>query len=474
MLSLRSWPPRGRAGYPPPFCRADARHRRHHGILPVFAPLATTPLRRSGPPPDRLYWPPRIASGEAAASIHRVSHRRVPEKNRPAPAAAESRPAREAPAAGARAGARPQLDPDTDSELLFRAGMAMARNGDLEGAIEGLRMCVRKAPANIDALGNLGMLEQRAGRYREAEEAFRCLLMMVPDHASTQMCLANVLMLQDRIESAAPIYEALLRGRDPPRACKPALCKCYLQAGRWSEALALCDQILAGERYHAGVLSMRRVALTELGRIHRDNLRLGQEPFVRHLSAPPGIASMAAWNQQLVERLAERHDLVENPHDKTTRGGRQTGDLMAAPDAVFESLGAAIRNCVEAFLQSHSPQAPDFYLTRSASNLRLTLWGTILTAGGHQEPHIHQAAWLSGVYYARLPARIRPDDASQSGWIEFGRPPSRYPCRARYPVQSICPREGMLVLFPAYLFHRTIPLQGDEARVSFAFDVIAS
>jgi uncharacterized protein (TIGR02466 family) len=108
------------------------------------------------------------------------------------------------------------------------------------------------------------------------------------------------------------------------------------------------------------------------------------------------------------------------------------------------------------------------------SELRLTLWGTILTEGGHQEPHIHQAAWLSGVYYARLPATIRPDDSRRCGWIEFGQPPARYPCQARYPLQSICPREGMLVLFPAYLFHRTIPLHGNEARVSFAFDIISA
>jgi uncharacterized protein (TIGR02466 family) len=219
---------------------------------------------------------------------------------------------------------------------------------------------------------------------------------------------------------------------------------------------------------------MRQVAVTELGGIDRDSLRLGQAPFVRSLSAPPSFASVAAWNQELVERLSERQDLVENPHDKTTRGGRQTGDLMAAPDTAFETLGAAIRNCVESFLQSQSSQPRDAYLARSVSDLGLTLWGTILTEGGHQEPHIHQAAWLSGVYYARLPERIRADDPSRSGWIEFGQPPSRYPCKARYPVESICPREGMLVLFPAYLFHRTVPLQGDDARVSFAFDVIAA
>jgi len=422
----------------------------------------------------RLYWPLRIASSEVTESIHRGSHRQVPEKNRRAQEAAESRPARDAPADGARAGTRSHPQSGADSESLFRTGMAMARTGDLEGAIEHLRMCVRNAPANIDALGNLGMLEQRAGRYREAEEAFRCLLMMVPDHASAMQCLANVLMLQDRFQSATPIYEALLRRRDPPPACKPALCKCYLQAGRWSEALALCDQILADERYHAGVLSMRQVALTELGRIDSGAFCITQKPFVGSLTAPPGFESVAALNRELVERLFERQDLVENPHDKTTRGGRQTGNLMVKPDAVFETLETAIRNCVESFLQSSSSQPRDAYLARSISDLGLTLWGTILTEGGHQEPHIHQAAWLSGVYYARLPERIRADDPVRSGWIEFGHPPSRYPCKARYPVESICPREGMLVLFPAYLFHRTVPLQGDDARVSFAFDVIAA
>jgi uncharacterized protein (TIGR02466 family) len=104
--------------------------------------------------------------------------------------------------------------------------------------------------------------------------------------------------------------------------------------------------------------------------------------------------------------------------------------------------------------------------------MRLSLWGTILKAGGHQEPHIHQTAWLSGVYYARLPEKIHCNDPSRSGWIEFGQPPARYPCKAEYPLECLCPREGMLVMFPSHLFHRTIPLRGDETRISFAFDLI--
>jgi hypothetical protein len=34
------------------------------------------------------------------------------------------------------------------------------------------------------------------------------------------------------------------------------------------------------------------------------------------------------------------------------------------------------------------------------------------------------------------------------------------------PVWTIQPREGLLVLFPSYVFHRTIPFTGDRQRIS--------
>ena len=31
---------------------------------------------------------------------------------------------------------------------------------------------------------------------------------------------------------------------------------------------------------------------------------------------------------------------------------------------------------------------------------QLTMWAVVMETAGHQLPHIHPAAWLSGVYYA--------------------------------------------------------------------------
>jgi hypothetical protein len=39
-------------------------------------------------------------------------------------------------------------------------------------------------------------------------------------------------------------------------------------------------------------------------------------------------------------------------------------------------------------------------------------------------------------------------------------------------VQTIRPEEGMLVLFPSYFYHRTIPFESTEERISIAFDAV--
>ena len=93
---------------------------------------------------------------------------------------------------------------------------------------------------------------------------------------------------------------------------------------------------------------------------------------------------------------------------------------------------------------------------------------------GYQIPHIHPAAWLSGVYYARVPDFIAEGAAEQAGWIEFGRPPDHFHNRCRPETRAIRPQEGLMILFPSYFYHRTIPFRDSGVRVSIAFDLIAA
>ena len=100
----------------------------------------------------------------------------------------------------------------------------------------------------------------------------------------------------------------------------------------------------------------------------------------------------------------------------------------------------------------------------------ITLWGTVLGAQGHQVSHVHPDGWLSGVYYAAVPLSIDNDlkAENRNGWIEFGRSQTYPKSKAVPETKTFEPIEGHLYLFPSYFYHRTIPFESDEKRVSLA------
>jgi hypothetical protein len=62
---------------------------------------------------------------------------------------------------------------------------------------------------------------------------------------------------------------------------------------------------------------------------------------------------------------------------------------------------------------------------------------------------------------------------SRSGWIEFGRPPDEFPCTVEHRVRMFEPREGRMFVFPSFEYHRTIPFESSQQRISIAFDLLA-
>ena len=103
----------------------------------------------------------------------------------------------------------------------------------------------------------------------------------------------------------------------------------------------------------------------------------------------------------------------------------------------------------------------------------MTAWSIVLQGGGgYQAAHIHPSAWLSGVYYPRVPEIVDDHGAEQAGWIEFGQPSEEFHWSRPPPLRAIRPESGLLVLFPSYFFHRTIPYDTDGTRISVAFDVL--
>ena len=165
--------------------------------------------------------------------------------------------------------------------------------------------------------------------------------------------------------------------------------------------------------------------------------------------------------------------MLNDPVSKATYGGAQTGELDLRIPGCLTAFGAAVNRAVTAAtaewlgagLGKHPLMAP------ATQNWSLRAWGTVLRAGGQQTPHLHPLGWISGVYYVYLPPDMAAN-ASEAGWLEFGRPPERFFGNERPAVKRYKPLAGRLILFPSWFWHQTVPFKAEGERISIAFDVI--
>jgi uncharacterized protein (TIGR02466 family) len=100
------------------------------------------------------------------------------------------------------------------------------------------------------------------------------------------------------------------------------------------------------------------------------------------------------------------------------------------------------------------------------------MWGVINGKGHSNSTHNHPDAWISGVYYAKV-----PHDTARAGSIGFRDPIlARTYTRAFYrsvqaEVASIQPAAGKIVMFPGWCEHFVGPNLTDEDRIAISFNI---
>jgi uncharacterized protein (TIGR02466 family) len=99
------------------------------------------------------------------------------------------------------------------------------------------------------------------------------------------------------------------------------------------------------------------------------------------------------------------------------------------------------------------------------------MWGVVLKSQGHQSPHIHPPSWISGCYYIRVPKEVTMAGTGYPGWIEFGRPHRSFDAKAEPAITRVQPKEGLMLLFPSFFYHATVPFEFEETRICIAFDI---
>lgn len=371
-----------------------------------------------------------------------------------------------------------------EDALVFRPGLADIHNnlggalqelGRLDAAEAAYRHAVEIAPDHVDAHYNLGVALQEQGRLDDALAAYGRVLEMMPDHAGAHVNMGYALKELGRPDDAIAAYRRAIDAAPDYDKAHANLGDVLLETGDAAAALAVCDEYLRTSPGNTSMLAFKAIVLGEMG--DRDGIAvlLGFERLVRPVQCapPPGHATIAAFNDALAGHVLAHPTLVTSPASHATRGGKHSGELLVEPKGPMDGFEQVIHRAVEEYLDTVPRDPPHPFLTVSPSQLGLSAWAVVMEGQGHQVAHIHPSAWLSGVYYVRVPEIVADPAGEGAGWIEFGRPPEDFHVSAEPEVHMIQPTEGTMILFPSYLYHRTIPFASDETRISIAFDVLA-
>ena len=181
---------------------------------------------------------------------------------------------------------------------------------------------------------------------------------------------------------------------------------------------------------------------------------------------------MGAFNAALAAHVRNHPTLQAAPESYSMERGQSTGELLPGRGAAA-AFGALVEQAVDRY-RAAIPQDPshpflaDIPRPYQGHGVGGSSWTRAPIRCPTSTPRPGSAASTT----SPSPSSLGADDDGKAGWIEFGRPYWDFRIRAEPETRLIEPEEGLMLLFPSYVFHRTLPFAGGGERISIAFDVL--
>ena len=374
------------------------------------------------------------------------------------------------------------LDPNLVSAYNNLGGV-LQELGDCRAAEAAYRNVVTRSPNHADGWYNLGVCLRGMGRPEAAVVALRRAAEVSPSDARVLMYLGMVLQDVEAFDEALETYQRAIECVAPDERFRidlmgklhSSIVDVYIQRGNLDRALEECERYLAERPGDSSMLAVKAIVHNEQGHDAAVGALMDYQRLIctYWLDPPQGYETVDGFNRALAEHVLSHPSLRNSPQGHATRNGMHSGDLLAEPKGPIVALERAIWTTLDVHEQQLRESDPGHpFLVARPRGLALRMWGVVMRRQGHQIPHIHPAAWVSGCYYAAVPGFVAGARDSQAGWIEFARTPDWFHHRREVEPHAFAPEEGALFLFPAYLWHRTIPFDEEGVRISIAFDIV--
>lgn len=334
-------------------------------------------------------------------------------------------------------------------------------------------------PDLAEAHRNAAILLRKLGEPVRAEGHARSAYRLAPLNPEVIETLGDQLMLNGRNAEAAALYAAARQSGVGSANLVRQHGIALLRDRCAEDARATLAESLALDPGDQRAIAHLGIALGEAESTDAAIEFIGLHRHVHSMTlAPPAGFDAESFHQALADDIRQHSQQRWEPAGLAAKNAYLSGDLLADRTPAIVGFEQRLREAIDAFLvacrRERAAGASDVFLDNIPDGYRLHVWATLAAQSGYIDTHIHEDSWLSGAYYVELPAAIDADDSTGAGWIEFGRPWAGLPQWPEHALRRVLPRVGTLLLFPSYLFHRTLPYTGPGERISISFDLAAA
>ena len=290
-----------------------------------------------------------------------------------------------------------ELNPDFTAAQLPLA-VALHRLGRLDEAIAAYRCVPAGDPAQSVALFNLGMLHQGRDELAAAASAYARAIEIKPADAAPRLqACGNVFHAMGRFDDAVDTYRRLLVLKPDMAEAHGNLAMALRAQGDAAGALAVCDE---GLRRHLGdtaIVAFKTVLLYEVGDGDGARVLVDFDQFLKstRIAPPAGFDNLADFNAAIARFALQHPTLVQEPRNNATKDGKHTADLLAGPKGPMAALAQVIESAVLQYLQGLPQDFAHPFAAHRPASWRLSAWAVVMEGQGYQVPHIHPQAWLS-------------------------------------------------------------------------------
>jgi tetratricopeptide (TPR) repeat protein len=352
------------------------------------------------------------------------------------------------------------------------AQLIWLRTGDIAQATAALDQALRTFDGDDALWAAKAAILQGAG---DSRAAYACLASQAARPQAPPMLLVRAGLAALEFDSAAALNlaERALGAMPTNAAARTLLVAAQLGVGDARGALPHCETLLANAPDDQYLIALETTAWRLLGDeryLQRCDYKTLVVPF--ELEAPPPWPDVASFFADLKVSLNRLHDPHGHPllFQSLRHGTETTFDLSRSADPVIQALFLSFAAPIRRYL-GQVGHGSDPLRRRNLGRWRFNgSWSVRLRTSGHHANHVHPRGWISSACYIELPD-VMNDARTDAGILTFGEP-SIATTPALPAEHSIRPRVGMLVLFPSYFWHGTVPFSSNQPRLTVAFDAV--